>query len=111
MNNLLNQKGKKKITNSRRLSSIEQYLFGFDLDGKRLNAGNQDGMSLRARLQENITGYAGRLNTYTIEEVLNRIDGLNKDLQKIKDVQTLILTSIIASVIGAVAGAGLSYFL
>ena len=46
----------KKITNSRRLSSIEQYLFGFDLDGKRLSAGNQNGMSLRARLLEKLTG-------------------------------------------------------
>jgi len=104
---------KKKITNSRRLSSIEQYLYGFDLDGNRLSAPpNQNGMSLRARLQENITGTAYRNNRgNTIKEVLNRIDGLNEDLQKIKDVQTWILSSIIALVIGAVAGVGLSYFL
>jgi len=104
---------KKKINNTDRLSSIEQYLFGFDLDGKRLNAPpNQNGMSLRARLQENITGTAYRHNRgNTIKEVLKRIDGLNKDLQKIKDIQTLILISIIALVIGAVAGVGLSYFL
>jgi hypothetical protein len=40
---------KKKINNSDRLSVIEQYLYGFDLDGKRLSAPpNQNGMSLRA---------------------------------------------------------------
>ena len=102
---------KKKITNSRRLSSIEQYLFGFDLDGKRLNAGNQDGMSLRARLQENITGYAGRHNTYTIEKVLKEIKELDNNLNKVKDVQTYILSLLIGASVGVVLVWAISVFL
>ena len=102
---------KKKINNSDRLAFLERYLYGFDLDGKRLNAGNQDGMSLRARLQENITGYAGRFNTYTIEEVLNRIDELNKEVNKVKDVQTYILSLLIGASVGVVLGWAVSVFL
>ena len=102
---------KKKITNSRRLSSIEQYLFGFDLDGKRLSAGNQDGMSLRARLQENITGYSGRLNTYTIEEVLKKIQELDRNIDKVKDVQTYILSLLVGASVGVVLVWAISVFL
>ena len=102
---------KKKITNSRRLSSIEQYLFGFDLDGKRLSAGNQDGMSLRARLQETITGYSGRLNTYTIEEVLKKIQELDRNIDKVKDVQTYILSLLIGASVGVVLVWAISVFL
>ena len=102
---------KKKINNSRRLSSIEQYLFGFDLDGKRLSAGNQDGMSLRARLQENITGYSGRLNTYTIEEVLKKIQELDRNIDKVKDVQTYILSLLVGASVGVVLVWAISVFL
>lgn len=101
----------KKITNSRRLSSIEQYLFGFDLDGKRLSAGNQDGMSLRARLQENITGYAGRSNTYTIKQVLKRIEELDRNINKVKDVQTLILSLLFGALVGVAIAWAVSVFL
>ena len=101
----------KKITNSRRLSSIEQYLFGFDLDGKRLSAGNQDGMSLRARLQENITGCAGRSNTYTIKQVLKRIEELDRNINKVKDVQTYILSLLLGALVGGAIAWAVSVFL
>ena len=102
----------KKITNSRRLSSIEQYLFGFDLDGKRLSAGNQNGMSLRARLQENITGTKYRNNTsYTIKSLSKDLDQITKDLKNIRDVQTSIFIAVIGIPIDVAIGVGLSYLL
>ena len=74
----------KKITNSKRLALIERYLYGEDSDGNRLSAGNQKGISLRARLQETITGQSARLHPYTIKEVVNKLRILrNSNLEKI----------------------------
>ena len=103
---------KKKINNSERLAFLERYLYGFDLDGKRLDAPpNQNGMSLRARLQENITGYSGRFNTYTIEEVLKKIQELDNNLNKVKDVQTLILSLLFGALVGVAIAWAVSVFL
>ena len=102
---------KKKINDSERLAFLERYLYGFDLDGKRLDAGNQNGMSLRARLQENITGYSGRFNTYTIEEVLKKIQELDNNLNKVKDVQTYILSLLIGACVGVAIAWAISFFL
>lgn len=101
----------KKITNSKRLALIERYLYGEDSDGNRLSAGNQKGISLRARLQENITGQSARLHPYTIKEVVNKIEGLDKDLKKMREVQNYIFSLLIGACIGVVVAWTVSVFL
>ena len=102
---------KKKITDSERLASTERYLYGQDLDGNIVSAGHQRGWSLRERLQESLSGVRYRHNTYTLKSLSKDLDRITKDLNKVKDVQTYILSLLVGACVGVAIAWAVSVFL